>query len=194
MADLMPALQSPWTELDAGEFLFQLLVIKMCYLLGIEEIEALSNNNLAGLGFSEEKPDWYGGKVDFRGKLRDHSSANITEYKIVLERPELGTSCRFTRRLGSQSILRISIPPDVFTKQDNQLVDFFSRPFILSGRVFRAFYAKGKHVFLLKTCEVFDGFKISVPKDAAHGDGLTLLDFLNWHNPLESNKRQASIF
>jgi RNA-dependent RNA polymerase len=153
----------------------------------------LSKNEFAGLGFSQEEPNWYGGKVEFRATLQDTSSTDIPQYKIVLQRPVLGTSCRFTRRFGSQSFLRVKIPSALLNKRDHDLVRFLSRPFILTGYVFRAFYAKKDHVFLFKTCEVYDGKNVSEPMVTGRKSDLTFQQFIDWHNPLQFNIRQGSI-
>jgi RNA-dependent RNA polymerase len=154
------------------------------------EEDALSKNEFAGIGFSQDYRDWYGGKVHFRAQLRDLGSEEAPKYKVVLDRPELGTSCRFSRRFGSQSILRIKIPKDTLNRPDNKLVQFFLRPFVLSGKVFRAFYARSNHVFLYKTYETFNGNNVLPTRTTQLNSDL--LEFINWHNPLELNTRQAS--
>jgi RNA-dependent RNA polymerase len=143
------------------------------------------------LGFSDDKPDWYGGKVEFRAKVRDVGTTDAPKYKIVLEKPVLGTSCRFTRRFGSHSFLRVKIPAAILENREHELIKLFCRPFILTGRVFRAFYAKKDHVFLFKTCEVFDGSKLSVLK-GTRKSGMAWREFLDWHNPLFCNCRQVN--
>lgn len=150
------------------------------------EEKNLEIDAFAGLGFSSENPDWYGGKVHFRAKLMEQGRAG---FRVLLERAELGPSCRFARRFGSTAFLRVKIPMSVFNKPDNGLVDFFSRPFILNGRVFRAFFAKDDNVFLFRTNEIFRGSEICPHSVCMRG--LSLLDFLNWHNPLGFNRNQA---
>jgi RNA-dependent RNA polymerase len=67
------------------------------------------------------------------------------------------------------------------------LTQFFQKPFVLWGRVFRTFYAKDETVFLFKTNEIFDATHIR----PGHYPGLSLLQFLEWHNPLEYNHSQV---
>ena len=128
----------------------------------------------------------------FRGKLKDESSTGFAKYKVILETPELATSCRFTRRFGSTSILRIKIPEFFLNNPNSGLIDFFSRPFILNGLVFRAFYAKDDHVFLVKTNEIFKHLQVHPPEKSSPTCGLPFLELLDWHNPLESNTNQVS--
>jgi RNA-dependent RNA polymerase len=144
----------------------------------------------AGLGFSSEKPDWHGGKVIFRGILREiDSSDNQPAYSVFLLPPELGSSCRFARRFGSSAILRIKVSSVLLLKKNNRVVEYFLHPFILSGRVFRAFFAKDNTVFLVQTNETVDGLKIS---SSMKLDGrLSLPEFLQWHNPFEVNQNQV---
>lgn len=115
------------------------------------------------------------------------SKGELNSYKIILDRCTLGPSCRFARRFGSSNFLRIKIPAGTLHKPDNGLNLFFSKPFVLWGRVFRSFYAKDDTVFLFRTNEIMENSRI-VPDRVP---GLSLLQFLDWHNPLESNSNQA---
>jgi hypothetical protein len=72
----------------------------------------------------------------------------------------------------------------------NRLIDYFCRPFVLWGYIFRPFYAKDDNIFLFKTNEIMDGTKISPTPSPI---GLSFLDFINWHNPLELNTGQVSL-
>jgi len=143
----------------------------------------LKKNPYAGLGNSESFPSWYGGKVIFKGKL----SAENGPYEISLERCALGPSCRFTRRFGSWNFIRIKIPAKVLHKTNNGLDDFFRKPFVLWGNIFRAFYAKDDTVFLFRTNELLESNKI-VPDCSA---GMSFLEFIEWHNPLLTNQNQV---
>ncbi|KAF9465114.1 RNA dependent RNA polymerase-domain-containing protein [Collybia nuda] len=162
------AAKSPWEQLD------------------IEE-SALSRDPFSGLGHSIDNPGWYGGRVEFRGKLHKESKGKYNSYKIVLDRCSLGPSCRFARRFGSSNFLRIKIPAAILHHNDNDLNLFFSKPFVLWGRIFRSFYAKDDTVFLFRTNEIMNAAQI-VPAGVA---GLSLLQFIDWHNPLEPNSNQT---
>ncbi|KAK2459332.1 hypothetical protein APHAL10511_008646, partial [Amanita phalloides] len=157
------AANSPWEELDKEE-------------------EALAKDFYAGLGSHPDYPGWYGGRVAFRGRITKNECDG---YKIHLERGSLGSSCRFTRRFGSKCFIRIKIPPSIFYSQHNQLITFFKQRFVLWGHVFQACYAKDDNVFLLKVNEM-----MLVNGSIEKTGGFSLEDFVEWFNPLESNKKQ----
>ena len=62
-----------------------------------EEDEFNKGNTYACLGCLDHEP-WYGGKVVFRAKVKNvaHAHTKHPKFKIVLERPELGASYRFS--------------------------------------------------------------------------------------------------
>ncbi|KAG6907743.1 hypothetical protein DXG01_007543 [Tephrocybe rancida] len=153
------AATSPWEELDKEE-------------------EALAQDPYAGLGHSDLVPGWYGGKIDFRGKLQKDGD---NSYKVKLDHCTIGASCRFSRRFGSTSILRIRISDKILHASNNGLGDFFRKAFVLWGNVFRAFYAKEGSVFLFKTNEGMVDDEI-LPHQY---HGLSLWEFIQFHNPLE---------
>ncbi|KAK0468272.1 RNA dependent RNA polymerase-domain-containing protein [Desarmillaria tabescens] len=162
--------KNPWKELDLEE-------------------EALKKDPNGCLGFNETNDDWYGGKVNFRGKLKKTSAKGSSpSFKIVLEKAELGPSNRFARKFGSKSFLRIKVTKECLS-YEKELVLFFKHPFILNGSVFRAFYEKDKNVFLFMTNEVVEGSKIS-PQNFRL-DRISLIDFLDWHNPITNNINQT---
>ncbi|KIK68052.1 hypothetical protein GYMLUDRAFT_216523 [Collybiopsis luxurians FD-317 M1] len=150
------------------------------------EDKYLRENCYAGLGFDTNE-DWFGGKVMFRGKLKPADEKKPPQFKIELERPELGASSRFTRRFGSKSFMRIKIPKDLSRYRD-ALMNYFRRPFIVSGKVFRAFLEKERTVFLFMTNEYPEKELVANPNSSS----LSFLDFLNWHNPIELNKAQSA--
>lgn len=132
-------------------------------------------------------PGWYGGKIDFRGRL---DRSDNKSYKIKLDRCMLGPSCRFSRRFGSTSILRIKVADrQILHSTKNNLGNFFRKAFVLWGSVFRAFYAKEGSVFLFKTNEKMINGEI-IPNCSA---GMSLLDFLNYHNPLDYIENQNQV-
>ncbi|KAF8969583.1 RNA dependent RNA polymerase-domain-containing protein [Flammula alnicola] len=157
------AAHSPWKELDREE-------------------EALSRGPYEGLGNSNEYPDWYGGKVEFRGRLQSMDGKKKS-YKIVLDQCTLGPSSRFARRFGSWSFLRVKIPQQTFHDPKNNLNIFFRKAFIIWGQVFRACYAKGDNIFFYWTNESF-------PSGPSIPGRLSFEDFISWHNPLEENSAQ----
>ncbi|KAF8801654.1 hypothetical protein BYT27DRAFT_7245092 [Phlegmacium glaucopus] len=158
------AAKSPWQEMDREE-------------------EALSRGPYEGLGNSCHYPDWYGGKITFCGKLLQ-VEGTPKSYKIRLEPCRLGSSCRFSRRFGSWSFLRIKIPENILHEKNNDLGVFFRKLFVIWGQVFRACYSKGRHTFLFMTNEMY-------PTDRGLVSGrMSFEEFIQWHNPLEENSAQ----
>ncbi|KAH9484476.1 RNA-dependent RNA polymerase 1 [Psilocybe cubensis] len=168
------AINSPWAELD-------------------QEERALSEGPYEGLGNNPSYPGWYGGKVQFRGHLSADRDKNqfITQksIRLVLDKCQLGSSCRFTRRFGSWSFIRVKIPSDLYFNKKIQLDVFFRQGFVIWDRVFRACYAKGDNVFLFMTNEKLH----SSSGSGTFEDGLSLEGFINWHNPLAHNTNQARL-
>lgn len=167
--------KNPWKELDLEE-------------------EALKKDPNGCLGFNKASDDWYGGKVGFRGKLKKTSAKGSSpSFKIVLEKAELGPSNRFARKFGSKSFLRVKVTRECLS-YEKELVSFFKHPFILNGSVFRAFYEKDKNVFLFMTNEVVEGSEISKVKISPRRfrpDRISLVEFLDWHNPIMENSTQT---
>ncbi|KAJ6486858.1 RNA dependent RNA polymerase-domain-containing protein [Mycena sanguinolenta] len=156
--------QCPWEELDREE-------------------AALSVDPNAALGHSPAYPEgYYGGKVSFVGSIEEVGKGG--NFKVLLDRCGLASSSRLCRRFGSSAILRIKVPLKLL-HSDKNLQEFFLKPFVIFGSVFRSFYAKEATVFLFKTRERYTGGKIH---DSTAG--LSLFDFLDQFNPLELNANQ----
>ncbi|PFH45150.1 hypothetical protein AMATHDRAFT_9895 [Amanita thiersii Skay4041] len=139
---------TPWAELDKEEAVLQ----KDLY---------------GGLGSNPDFPEWYGGRIAFKGKCA------------------LGSSCCFTRRFGSKSFIRLKVPPDIFYSTGQSLSSFLTQPFTLWSHVFRACYAKEDNVFLFKVNETLDAVG-----ELKLIQGLNLDSFVNWFNPLYENRKQ----
>lgn len=117
----------------------------------------------AGLGLSAAQPDYYGGKVVFRAHLKNIGTKAAPTYNVgtktaptyhlVLDAPELGPSNRFLRRFGSWNFMKVKVPKQVLSQPNNGLLDFFRRPLVINGQVYRAYYAKESNVFLFRTNE-----------------------------------------
>jgi hypothetical protein len=104
---------------------------------------------------------------------------------VKLDPAELGPSCRFSRRSGSSNFIRVRLPPlKPEKKVVEALIAFLSHPFILNGAVFRSFFAKDDKVILFKTNERYSHSQIFIDPNS---NSISLLDFLNWHNPLKYN-------
>ncbi|CDO75004.1 hypothetical protein BN946_scf184965.g6 [Trametes cinnabarina] len=178
------AVKSPWEELDREE-------------------EILCEHPLGGIGcnsdqsFLENDPDWYGGRIHFTAQLRKEKGSS---FSIILDRPQLGTSNRLARRFGSRRIIRVRLQKDIaWNTQGNELRDYFKRPFIIAGVVFRAFYAKEQNVFLFRTNEGFEQHAdgtvlITQPSVSCRGQQeYSWLEFIGWHNRLEHNTDQTMV-
>ncbi|KAJ3882906.1 RNA dependent RNA polymerase-domain-containing protein [Lentinula edodes] len=155
--------------------------------LDLEE-ESLNRDPYSALGFVQNS-DWFGGKVVFRAKLKMQvdNPKKPPSFKVELEKAELGASSRFSRRFGSKSFIRIKIPKNL-TRYSKELMHFFRRPFIIAGRVFRAFLEKEKNVFCFMTNENPD---LGLVLDTV-SQNLSIDDFLNWHNPIVLNENQSA--
>jgi hypothetical protein len=168
--------QAPWKELDTEE-------------------AAHHNNPHGGLGFNADFPGWHGGKVHFCARLKNVGTAKTPQYRVILDRPVLGPSCLFTRRFMSRRFLIIKLSKQILNNPDNGLLGLFSRPFVLTGKVFRAFYAKDENVFLIETNEMVECGTITASRRPTSPMGpCSLMDFINWHNPLLLNTNQVCSF
>jgi RNA-dependent RNA polymerase len=147
----------------------------------------LSEDPYAGIGNNPTIPGWYGGKVEFRGRLQSQGEGTTKSFKILLENCTLGTSCRFMRRFGSWSFLRIKIPLGIVHDSNSNLALFFQKRFVLWGHVFRACYAKDDNVFFYWTNERF-------PPTSLTPGRLSFEDFIMWHNPLEEEGNAHQVF
>ncbi|KAF9244585.1 RNA dependent RNA polymerase-domain-containing protein [Melanogaster broomeanus] len=163
------AATSPWKELD-------------------REQECVNN----GDGFHRHSDGWYGGKVQFSATLKlsddEKTKRSGSNYKIYLNKPELGPSSRFSRRFGSHAVLRVRISRTILGKGQYALVKFFSQRFLLCGMIYRAFYAKDGTAFLIVTDELWG--TTCLPKHVQPRP-LSFLEFLDWHNPILLNSSQT---
>ena len=135
--------------------------------------------------------DWYGGKVHFTAKLM----VTKGDFKLSLDRPQLGTSNRFVRRFGSRRFIRVRIQKDALYQKGASLLEYFLRPLIIGNAVFRAFFAKEQTVFLIRTNEEVHGYNenvrlITPSGPTANGD-MAFMEFIKWHNDLNINKDQV---
>ncbi|KAI0053138.1 hypothetical protein FA95DRAFT_934567 [Auriscalpium vulgare] len=165
--------RAPWSELDKELLAFRLSPFGC---LGVEG------------GVSEE--DWYGGKAQFSMKI----SVADSNLRLTLDQPELGSSSRFTRRFGSDSVIRVRVGKDALgTKHFSKLEELLLRPFVLGSRVYRFFYAnKERNVFLMATNEKYvGGSRAMVEQGPRTALRMSVFDFLSWHNPLEGKPGQS---
>ncbi|KAL0576928.1 hypothetical protein V5O48_005074 [Marasmius crinis-equi] len=182
--------------------------------LDLEEGYLNQGHKFGCLGFHEDNP-WYGGKVAFRGKLKNAASryAANPKFQIVLERPELAASYRFSSksgvfrlasmrltfapgRYGSTSFLRLKIQREFWandksknSKNVEALMEFLLQPLVLCGSVYRAVYEKEKTVFFFRTNELLPSLRR--PPLLARRVMLSLERFIEEHNPIPAAKWAA---
>ena len=115
------------------------------------------------IGPPTEEMRSYGGRVLFEGRYDqvklEGKKGSHRQFSIKLFSPKLGGSCRFSRRFGSESILRIKLDPAIAkdarkfavhnkTREIQQeILQFLSRTIQIMGRRYRAFYCKDETVF-----------------------------------------------
>ena len=162
----------------------------------------------------DEKTYEYGGQVNFIAKLKvkvdETKKTIIGEPHIELQKPIRGTSCRFSRRFSSSSLIRVQIKPNIKYKHGEYLMNYFRRPFIIHGRVFRAIFAKENSVLLFLTNEEwvagsFSGFRAGCGIIRPPSNDLrrqpsadwrfvlnpAFIEFLQWFNSLDLNNHQV---
>ncbi|KAJ7599279.1 RNA dependent RNA polymerase-domain-containing protein [Mycena floridula] len=161
------AATSPWRELDKEE-------------------DILAQNPLGGIGNNPEYPGYYGGKIHFRGTVKQHDAKSGGKYWIELEHAMLGPSCKVARRFGSTSFLRIKIPTNMLFRSDTKLRQFLLRPLVILTDIYRAFYAKDSIVFFWKTDESLVNGELR----SSTFERKSLFQFLEFCNPLGLNSDQ----
>ena len=141
--------------------------------------------------------------MHFTGRLKATTlraaGTDRPQLSLELEEPSLGSSNRFFRRFGSHRFLQITLHNFKSDFRDaaasSALNDYLKRPVVIAGSVFRTFFRKDHHVFLLKTDETVefsvDGCHIRIPKEPSGLPESDLLSFISWHNDLEVNSNQV---
>ncbi|KAI0315577.1 RNA dependent RNA polymerase-domain-containing protein [Amylostereum chailletii] len=171
--------RAPWEELD-----------REMLALDVDECACMGHMNTAP-GLKDKIPeDWYGGQVQFAAKLTLVAKSKPPKLQLSLLPPELGSSSRFTRRFGSDFLIRVRVHKDIFRNVEsvNHLEDLLLRPFVLCGRVYRFFYAnKERTAFLMATNETYPRV-LAAPELARR---LSFLQFMEWHNPMAKNCNQT---
>ncbi|OSD08147.1 hypothetical protein PYCCODRAFT_1430316 [Trametes coccinea BRFM310] len=183
------AVKLPWDELDREEA-----------ILCVQPLGGLGCNSQEH--FLEKDPDWYAGRIHFTAQLHKEKGGM---FRLLLDRPVLGTSNRFARRFGSRRFIRVRLHKDVmWNTPGDELREYFKQPFVVAGAVFRAFYAKEQNVFLFRTNEnvqqeasgmvtICPPSSLGSPESGARQKEYSLMDFLAWHNNLEFNRDQTMV-
>lgn len=162
------------------------------------EAKVLAASCTAGLGGDASKgavpgnKHWYGGKVQYCLSIRakDKPDDSGEKYYAVFLPLELGPSCRFSRH-GSDNWIPVSISNKTFgTQKAEEWAEFFTRPFVIMGRVYEAVYAKEQTKrFLYRSPMVLPQhttLNIAVPDNA-----MDFIQFADQHNPFAHNCQQS---
>lgn len=144
----------------------------------------------------DEENGWYGGQVHFTARLIRCKLSG--DYRLELDKPCLGPSCEFSRRFGSDRFVRVRIDKDIIYAHNHGLLDYFTRPFIIGGYVFRAFFSRENTVFLFRTVErvrpMPDSSSVPElyrPPPCAGSNDWGVGEFLDWYNSLRLNSAQV---
>ncbi|VDC03109.1 unnamed protein product [Peniophora sp. CBMAI 1063] len=157
------------------------------------EREALKRDPYGCLGGATSDSSgmqWYGGQVSFSAKLCWNFEHKCLDFELC--DAEVGASSRFTRRWGSDSMIRMRIHRDVYGDRTRDRLDkayaFLREPLTIWGRVYRFVYANKEHTaFYVATNET-----IPTPLDPRDAKRfVSLYDFIMWHNPIRSNTNQT---
>ncbi|KAJ1029054.1 hypothetical protein NDA18_002683 [Ustilago nuda] len=167
------------------------------------EAQILAESRFNGvIGPPGEEMRSFGGRVLFEGRIaciKNEEPPKIGKYrkhcdfKVQLLPPKMGGSCRFSRRFGSVSILRLKMEPSMAKDArrfavhpktrdiQQEISDFFARPLLIMGRKYRPFICKDKTIFYLW---------IESPKNCPEQPEFDCIwDFINHHQPFAENGR-----
>ncbi|KAG2022571.1 RNA-directed RNA polymerase, variant 2 [Coprinopsis cinerea AmutBmut pab1-1] len=142
-----------------------------------------------GLGGSwEGVENWHGGQVQQVARLVKLDKR--AGYKVSLEPMENRRSHRFARYVGSRHILQLKVSDKLLNSPEEkaEIIEFLSRKFVLLGRVFVPFHTKDESVYMVETNENYDR---TPQKWCADHLRLSFIQFMEWHNPMIYNFRQA---
>lgn len=142
---------------------------------------------LGGMGPWKGKDGWYGGRIQQVGRL----VLVHNRFSIQLEKPEIRRSHRFSRFLGSRRILQVRMDDLLYKHGEEVRLLLSSSKFILCGRVFLPFHAKEGSMYLIETNQDFQ--RVASDQDGDHLR-ISLNDFVEWHNPLDSNSGQVCAY
>ncbi|KAJ1032952.1 hypothetical protein NDA16_000231 [Ustilago loliicola] len=167
------------------------------------EASILAESRFNGvLGPPGEEMRSFGGRVLFEGRIACNKNEDPPKlgkrrehrnFAVQLLPPKMGGSCRFSRRFGSVSILRLKMEPSMAkdarrfalhpkTREIQQEIsDFFARPLQIMGRKYRPFICKDETVFYL-----WVGSPNACPEKPEFD---CVWDFIDHHAPFSENSR-----
>lgn len=117
---------------------------------------------------------------------RTHKSGVFT---LIPSKHKIIRSNRLSRFFGSRRVVEVKVSKELVNKQGPALRAFFLQKFIINGRIFQAVTAKDHIVYLLETED--HTFPRSPLSNLSNRGRMTLIQFINWHNPPEPNKHQV---
>lgn len=186
------SMQAPWDELEREA---RVIETYHNHLRTCDTGAACKQHHL----YLTDDKGWHGGKVHFTGRL--HYDEKAKHFDIVLERPFLFSSTRFARRFGSDAFVRLRVDSRVLYQHGKQVRKYAKRPLLISGRVFRAYYAKEETIFFFRTNEVVETVQVEDAGSTIHVReprspstdplSISLIEFLHWHNPVSLNEHQV---
>ncbi|CBQ73079.1 conserved hypothetical protein [Sporisorium reilianum SRZ2] len=162
------------------------------------ETQMRAESNLDGvIGPPGEEMRSFGGRVLFEGRFDhvelDKKDGHYFKFSIKLFPPKLGGSCRFSRRFGSENILRMKMEPTITKKarrfpthpktrdKQDEILHMFSRTVLVMGRKFRPFFCKDETLFY---------FCIGSAKDGGDKPEFDCIwDLIDHHAPFAANSR-----
>ncbi|KAJ1040974.1 hypothetical protein NDA11_007335 [Ustilago hordei] len=167
------------------------------------EAQILAESRFNGvIGPPGEEMRSFGGRVLFEGRIaciKNEEPPKIgkhrkhRDFEVQLLPPKMGGSCRFSRRFGSVSILRLKMEPSMAKDArrfavhpktrdiQQEISDFFARPLLIMGRKYRPFICKDETIFYLW---------IESPKNCPEQPEFDCIwDFIDHHQPFAENGR-----
>ncbi|KAJ1025352.1 hypothetical protein NDA13_004165 [Ustilago tritici] len=167
------------------------------------EAQILAESRFNGvIGPPGEEMRSFGGRVLFEGRIaciKNEEPPKIgkhrkhRDFEVQLLPPKMGGSCRFSRRFGSVSILRLKMEPSMAKDArrfpvhpktrdiQQEISDFFARPLLIMGRKYRPFICKDETIFYLW---------IESPKNCPEQPEFDCIwDFIDHHQPFAENSR-----
>lgn len=143
-------------------------------------------NKNAGLGLDKANQNWYGGQIQQPARLTGENG----NYKIILEPMEKRRSHRFARFYGSRRILQLRIPEETLRKENEKVLKFLTRSFVLCGRTFVPFHSKEGSLYMVETNQNYGRSPMDFFGDQHR---LPFHAFINWHNPLVEPKNYNQV-
>jgi RNA-dependent RNA polymerase len=132
-----------------------------------------------------------GTKKDKSKKERTNVDKDGFAWNIAVDRPELSSSDGFRREAGSAAFIRARC--DSQLAYHPRLREILRRPFVLAGRVYRAFRRKDSSVFLVEVDEVLRGYARPPPRYGRYRVPRSFFAFVDAHNPRALNGKQVRV-